>query len=162
MMKHMAWSLAIVGVLTSSSSWLQADEPDKKAARAKEDEALKKDLEKMQGKWEGRRTGPDGKEYRLLKEIKGNKETVSYLGDKDQVEISWSVDFKLERSGKARVFRYSNMKLLEGPNRGQEVKGESSYIYRVTDDYFFEVVGFLEGQEKMPIPTMNGYKRIKE
>lgn len=118
------------------------------------------DLAKVQGKWEATFPDKDGKAHRMTKEIEGNKEIVHVYGEKGEVMQVWTVDFRLEDTGKVRIFTFFNAKMLEGPNKGKEYKEKTSYLYRVEDDTIAEVWGFLKGQEKMA-PSVKVWKRIK-
>jgi hypothetical protein len=92
------------------------------AAGASDEGGLQRDAGALQGKWE--RTipatgeGPLGKATRVVKEIKGDKETVTYHDAEGKVLYSHRVDFTLSQSGPVRLFTFSNGEVLEGPNKG--------------------------------------------
>ncbi len=141
--------LAALVVLAAST---QDKKPDEKA--------LKDDLAKIQGRWS--RTGKDqtGNSYRGLKEITGNKETVTFSLDGDVKHVH-TVDFKLDRTGKVRTFTYSNMEITEGPNKGVIVEGDRTYIYAVKGNHFVEVDGLLLGAEEEE-PSIVIWDRVKD
>ena len=122
------------------------------------------DLKALQGTWERTQLipGPQGpQEGRVVKEVKGNRETVrSY--DKDGKETyAHAVEFRLERQGEVRVYTFFNREVIAGPSKGQKVPEPSSYIYRLRDDTFEEVWGFLPGQEKRELLAAK-WRRVKE
>jgi hypothetical protein len=132
---------------------------DKKDA----DDPLKKDVQSLQGKWERVVTTDAsilGKAKRAVKEIDGNKETVTWYGDKDQVIRSHRVTFKLAESGNVRTFTYSDMEILEGPGKGTKVAVSGSYVYRIAGDEFCEASGFL--QDSRAYFEFDKWKKIKD
>lgn len=109
-----------------------------------------KELEKVQGKWERTVTTADGTPIRVVKEITGNSETVTYFGPNGKVLQAHRVEFKLETSGKVKIFTYFNGIVTAGPRKGSQKKDPTSYVYRVEDDMFFEVMGILVGSKEKP------------
>jgi hypothetical protein len=106
------------------------------------------DMALVQGRWErvvkGRTEGPVA---RVVKEIRGNKETVTYFDDQGKVTRQHRVDFVLDSAGPVKIFTFSNQEILEGPDKGRKYPGTVSYVYRVRPREFAEVWGFLPGQE---------------
>lgn len=117
-------------------------------ARAADDPKPKDELARVQGNWE--RTVPEGSDLpyrRATKQIKGSKETITFYDAAGKVFHRHTVDFKLSKSGQVRVFTYSNFEVTEGPQKGATMPGSVSYIYRVTENQFREVTGFLSEDE---------------
>lgn len=126
---------------------------------AEEDKDLKEDLRKLQGKWEHTFTvkGEQGEvEIRKVKEIKDEKETVTWYLPGGKVYQVNQVDIKLEKKGKDRIFTYTNWKFLEGPNKGMELEGKGSFVYKLDGDTWTEVVETDEGKTEIQ------WKRVKE
>ena len=126
----------------------RAAEPDKKT----DDE-----LKKVQGTWERAETAKDSPYVRATKEVKGNKETVTYYDADGKVVHQHRVEFKLSKAGDVGLFTYSNFEVTEGEQKGQKMEGEFSYIYRATEDEFREAQGFLPGD--MGDPAMTVWKK---
>jgi uncharacterized protein (TIGR03067 family) len=103
------------------------------------------ELKKVQGTWERTETAPDAPYRRATKEVKGNKETVTYFDADGKVTHQHRVDFKLSKAGDVGLFTFSNFEVTEGPQKGQKMEGESTYVYRATDEEFREAQGFLPG-----------------
>jgi len=57
---------------------------------------------------------------RAVKEIKGNKETVTFYGEDNKLLRRHTVDFRLKKNGDIRVFTYFNMEVTEGMEGNQE------------------------------------------
>src|SRR5687768_12150649 len=69
--------------------------------------SLEQDLDQLQGRWERKLPGEDLNARRgaarAVKEIKGNRETVTYYDDAGKPVRITTADFKLERSGRVRL-----------------------------------------------------------
>jgi hypothetical protein len=128
--------------------------------RAEEDKDLKEDLRKLQGKWEHAFTvkGEQGREIeiRKVKEIKDEKETVTWYLPGGKVYQVNQVDIKLEKKGKDRIFTYTNWKFLEGPDKGKEIPGKGSFVYKIDGDVWTEVAETDDGKIEVQ------WKRVKE
>jgi hypothetical protein len=132
---------AILGFLGPATS---APAKDPKAT----DEAIKKDLEALQGRWERVMTTDTsllGKAKRAVREVKGDQETVTWYGDKDQVIRSHRVTFHLSESGKVRVFTWTDMEVLEGLGKGLKPPLTGSDVYRLNSGVLYEASGFVDG-----------------
>ncbi|HZN64473.1 MAG TPA: TIGR03067 domain-containing protein [Tepidisphaeraceae bacterium] len=113
------------------------------------------DLLAVQGKWEREEPpGSDAPYRRVVKEVKGNEEVVTYYRADGSVWRSHRAQFKLSRSGDVKVFTFSNVQITEGDGKGSKYQGASSYIYLATDRQFKEVSGFLPGQEAQGVLTL--------
>jgi hypothetical protein len=137
-----------------------AEEPATAAARA---EGLKADLAKLRGKWVLK---DKNERTRATKEVgDNNQETVTYFDDEGKVVNAFTVEFKLDRLGNIRVFTFSKMKVVDGPNKGKEYPGAYTYIYTTDGQTFAEAQGILIGQEGTLAqggPKLNVWKRAKE
>lgn len=123
-------------------------------ARGADDAAAKAELAGMQGRWE-REAAQDAPYRRASKEINGDKETITFYDADGKVIYQHRVDFKLSKIGELNVFTYSNLQVLDGPNKGQKSPGSASYLYRVRGDKFIEVTGLLPGEgEEEPAVTV--------
>ena len=69
-------------------------------------------------------------------------------------------EFRLETTGKVRVFTFFNKVFTAGPNKGRTDNAPQSYIYRVTGNTFVEVRGMMVGDdERLSAFT---WERVKE
>lgn len=120
------------------------------------------DLAQVQGLWE-RKTGEDVPGMlRATKEIRGNRETVTYYGEGDKLLRAHEVDFKVERREGIRIFTFTNWTATEGPDKGHKSPAPVSYIYRADENTFVEVWGFLPGQEKRSPRVMMWVKKLSQ
>src|SRR5262249_37458450 len=96
---------------------------------AADEEALKEDLAALQGNWTTTMTGSDGKARVLVKKIKGNKEVYSMFEEAELV-LRREVDFTLSRlDNQIRLFTVTRSLSLKGPEEGQVIDVNRSYIY---------------------------------
>ena len=112
---------------------------------------LEEDLKALQGTWERTQVlpgQPGPQSGRVVKEVKGNRETVTSYDGSGAETYAHTVEFRLQREGNVRVFTFFNREVIAGPAKGQKVAEPASYLYRLRGDTFEEVWGFLPGQER--------------
>ena len=156
-----ASALIVVALLASADE--QPKPPPFKASPANIDNAAeaKEDLKKVQGTWSADVRDPrTGKPLgRIVKYIKGNKEMVVQESADGKIVEAHRVDFEVNRLGAVRLFTYYNAEITEGPQKGQTMP-PYTYIYKVDEQFFTEVMGMLAGQEKQA-PSARVYKRVE-
>src|SRR2546428_1039365 len=79
------------------------------------------DLSALQGRWEQLPDEPGGTgtpRQRVIKEVKGNAETVTTYGPDGQVLQAQTARFHLSRSGPVRVYTVENPKVTAGTGGG--------------------------------------------
>lgn len=118
-----------------------------------------KELADVQGKWE-RIMKTDGVAFKVVKEHKGNETTVTILDSKGAVVVAKKSEFRLEQTGKVRIFTFFNNVVTAGPQKGQTDQEPHAYIYRITGDTFIEVNGLLIGDGDEPV--IFAWQRVKE
>ena len=125
---------------------------------------VEEDLKALQGTWERTQVlpgQPGPQEGRVVKEVRGNRETVTTYDREGKLTYGHSVEFRLERQGDVRVFTFFNREVTAGPSKGQKVPEPASYIYRLRDDTFEEVWGCLPGQEKRELLAAK-WRRVRQ
>lgn len=128
--------------------------------------AVEEDLKALQGTWErtqvlGQSATAGAREGRVVKEVKGNRETVTTYDKDGTVTYAHVVEFRLHRQGDVRVFTFFDREVTAGPTKGLKVVEPSSYIYRLHDDTLEEVWGFLPGQEKRDLLAAK-WRRVRQ
>jgi hypothetical protein len=147
----MKWLIALF-VLLLPLLVVPAPARDEKESDA--EKALKEDLRKLQGKWEYTfKEGEANAGIHKVKEIKDNKETVTWYDPDGKVLLVNEVDFKLERKGKLRIFSWSNGKVVEGELKGATFE-DGSFVYELDGDDWTEMLPV--GDAKIV------WKRVKE
>ncbi len=113
----------------------------------------------VQGKWVRHQTTANGP-IKIVKEHKAQNTIVTAYDDKGNVIYSHESEFKIEQSGKVRIFTFFNRTITAGPNVGQKIKEPVSFVYRVAENRFIEVHGVLDGDTNAP--NMIIWDRIKD
>ncbi len=103
-------------------------------------------LAAVQGTWE-RTVESDRGTFRIVKEHRGHKTTVTVMDTDGRVLEAKQSEFRLEATGSVRVFTFFNNLFTAGPNKGRREEAPNSYIYRVAGDTFVEVRGMLLGDD---------------
>ena len=101
---------------------------------------------------------------RIVKEIdsKNRCERVSRYNSEGKVTVAHQVDFTLSRSSSGvRIFTFSNMTQVKGPNEGQTSKQAHSYLYKVQGNKFIEIWGMLDADGDRPLQIIE-WTKVKE
>ena len=153
--------LALIGFPTfTPTGWCQ----EKKDSAL----SLKQDSEALQGKWERvmtTETSVLGQANRVVKEFKGDRETITWYDDKGGVIRSHRVTLKLSESGNVRVYTFSDMQLLDadGKEIGPKIHASNSTIYRLEKDKLVEAGGFIQGDAfRQSTPYFAEWKKVVE
>ena len=142
------WFLVFASLSVALPPAARAAEPEKKPGTG----SAAEDLKLIQGMWEREEPSDGQASYkRATKEIRGNKETVSYYDAKNRLIRRHNVDFTVSRMGDVKIFTYTQLEITEGPQKGTKNPGPVSYVYWANDKFFREVWGFLPGQEAPPV-----------
>ena len=152
-MRVFALVLTMAAIASSGSAVAQAP-PTSKASEA----TAAEELARVQGKWV-RTIETENGTFKAVKEHKGNKTTVTFLDPEDNVVAAKRSEFRLEKTDKVRIFTFFNNVITAGPQKGQTDESQTSYIYRITGDTFFEVNGLLIGDDSDPVAF--SWERVK-
>lgn len=138
-----------------------AVKPEVKPPATQPNNQLANDLRRIQGTWE-REVRPEEKVpyTRVVKQVEGNRERVTYYNADGSVWRAHEVDFRLERQGRVKVFTFFNHVVTDGPDKGKQTPEPKSFIYRVTNNTFDEVWGFLPEQNTRTI-SYHVHKRVR-
>ena len=120
------------------------------------------DLKALQGQWESieAQTGSPDEPARMVKEVSGNRETVTTYARDGRVLSAHVVDFRLEREGGVRVFTFSNREITAGPSKGQKFPQPTSYMYRLRGGVWDECWGFLPEHQDRDV-LIKRWTRVK-
>jgi hypothetical protein len=140
-----------VALVLAAACWTAVPAHSQDAAAAGSDAkgaSIEQDHKALQGRWERKLLGADDNarqgEARAVKEVKGNRETVTYYDDAGRAVRATTADFKLEQSGRVRLYTFSNLKVTLGADQGDDATTKPlSYIYRVDGDVYHEAHGLL-------------------
>jgi hypothetical protein len=108
-----------------------------------------RDLRALQGRWQDRDPGErhEGDEAnapaRTVKEVAGNRETLTTYAADGTVVYAHAVEFRLEQEGRVPVFTFFNREVTAGASKGQKFPEPASYMYRLRGNVWEECWGFL-------------------
>ena len=146
-------------ILPNGFASLKPDEIKEVSKSKSSEAAAATELAEVQGKWV-RTIRTDSGTFKVVKEHKGNKTTVTFMDSEGRIVQAKSSEFRLENSGKVRIFTFFNNLITAGPQKGRTNKEPHSYIYRVVGDTFVEVNGLLIDDDAAPVAFT--WKRVKE
>jgi hypothetical protein len=160
-MGHRA-STAFAVVLALMATLFARDRSSSPAPTARDDHKL------LQGRWERQMAGSlsaseTHNAAKAIKEIAGDKEKVTYQDKTGAVVYETVADFKLETSGRVKLYTFSNLKVAQGKSEESDhpQKDAISYIYRVEGDQYWEAHGLLTDSPAGSKPTVIVWKRVK-
>ena len=103
----------------------------------------------LQGTWEQRPDeGPATPRQRVVKQVRGDAETVTTYGPNGQVVHAQSARFRLSHRGGVPVYTFYDRRITAGAEQGKADASARSFVYRLRGDEFDEVWGLLPGQEQ--------------
>jgi hypothetical protein len=138
MLAALRWTMASLAVLLAALGTARADEESDK------------ELKRIEGRYERTVTNGAGTEFRVIKDVAGDRSSVATFDDEGNIVEAHESTFRLEKKGPVWVFSYFNRTVTAGPGKGHIDPATRSYIYRVHDDTFTEVWGLLEGDDSPP------------
>lgn len=103
-------------------------------------------VDPVAGAWQRSVSTPQG-DYHFLKTHVNGKTTLRVTGPDGAVVESKTSEYRVSETDSVRIFTYFNNVITAGPNAGGRAPGESSYVYRIAEDRFFEVHGMLKGDD---------------
>ena len=122
------------------------------------------DHKSLQGRWERPMAGDvDGTQgaSRVVKEVRGDHETVTYYDDAGKPVHATTADFKLQRAGRVKLYTFTNLKVTLGRDRGGPPRRPLTYIYRLDGDVYYEGHGLLADAPPDSTPGVVRWERVK-
>ena len=158
--------VSCAAVLSIAALAFGAQPAPRQAQRASEHQpatAAGDDLAQLQGKWERGKYpgGPAPDAVRVVKEINGNRETVTYYDPSGNVLAATTAEFKVQAYGPVRVYTFDALRFTDGPRTGQSERQAVSYIYRVDGDALHEAHGLLANSPAGSAPAVVTWTRSK-
>jgi YD repeat-containing protein len=125
---------------------------DPEAARQLFDlpEASAEEYAQVEGTWELVQDTSQAGTLRRVKTHRGGKTTVTAYDAEGDIVGQHSSEYKLKKSGMARIFVFFRIVPATGPSKGHEFPGPFYYSYNVQDNKFIEVYGLLAGDDRSP------------
>lgn len=123
-------------------------------------EASAEEYAQVEGTWQLAQDTQEGKYFRRVKTHHGGKTTVTAYDADGNVVGQHKSQYKLKKSGMARIFVFFKVVPATGPSKGHEFPGPFYYAYNVHDDTFLETYGLLADDNRSP--RMMFWKRVEE
>jgi len=117
-------------------------------------------LEKLQGKWSGKRTGSDGQEVTQVLEIKGGKLTFQILNADKEVRLYATGNVKAEMQGPFKVLKITDIDGGRSTNDTQPVNDDRSTVYWLSGDTLTMASNFDKERENQG-PRVEVYQRVE-
>lgn len=153
-----AWCLVGTGFSQEVVHFTRDPEAAKKLLELPE--ASAEEYAQVEGTWELVRDVVATGETRRVKTHQGGKTTLTAYGPDGAVVSEHKSDYKLKKSGMARIFVYFKVVPATGPAKGRELPGPFCYAYNVQGDSFLEVYGILAGDDRSPRTFL--WERVKK
>jgi hypothetical protein len=123
-------------------------------------EASPEEYAQVEGTWElVRDTDNAGAPRRVKTHHAGHTTLTAYDAD-GNVVFEQKSEYKLKKSGMARIFVFFKIVPATGPSKGHELPGPFYYALNVHDNTFIEVYGLLAGDDRTP--RMFLWNRVKK
>ena len=113
-------------------------------------EASEEEYTQVEGTWELLQDTNQGGQLRRVKTHHGGKTTVTAYDAEGNIVGQHNSEYKLKKSGMARIFVFFKIVPATGTSKGHELPGPFYYAYNVQDDRFIEVYGLLAGDDRSP------------
>jgi len=123
-------------------------------------EASEEEYAQVEGSWELAQDTDQAKQSRRVKTHQAGKTTVTVYDADGNIVGQHRSEYKLKKSGMARIFVYFKIVPITGPSKGHEFPGPFYYAYNVQDNRFLEVYGLLAGDDRSP--RMIFWRRVKQ
>ncbi len=118
------------------------------------------EIKRLQGRFERTFTNAAGTMFRAVKEVVGDKTTVTTYDDVGNLVEAHTSSYKVEKRGPVRVLSFFNATVTAGREKGFTDSATRSYIYRFDGEAFAEVWGILEGDDSPPRILI--WRRLKD
>ncbi len=113
-------------------------------------EASEEEYAQVEGTWELVQDTDEARAFRRVKTHQAGKTTVTAYDADGNIVGQHKSEYKLKKSGLARIFVFFKIVPATGPSKGREFPGPFYYAYNVHDNRFIEVYGVLKGDDRSP------------
>jgi hypothetical protein len=118
------------------------------------------DLEKMQGKWETKRTTDDGRKVTQTIELKKDKMIFKIIASGGDTVFMATADVKPQKAGPFNTFTISNIKAGEDENSLEPADGDRAYVYMLGYNTL-TIVSNIDEERERP-PTIDVYSKTSK
>ena len=116
------------------------------------------ELEKMQGKWETKKTSEDGQKVIQTIELKKDKMLFKIVDTSGSTVFAATADVKPQKSGAFKTFTISNIKAGQNEDSLEPAEGERAYVY-LMGYKTLTIVSNIDEERERP-PTIDVYNQV--
>jgi hypothetical protein len=116
------------------------------------------ELEKIQGKWEVKKTSDDGEKITQVLEIKKDQMLFKILNASGDTSFVAKATVKPQKAGAFNTFTISNIKVGSSEDSLDAADGERAYVYQLGYQTL-TIVSNIDEERERP-PTMDVYKKV--
>ena len=116
------------------------------------------ELEKMQGKWEVKKTSAEGDKITQVLEIKKDEMTFKILNASGDTRFVATAKVKTQKAGAFNTMTISSIKAGSDEDSQEAADGERSYVYQIGYQTL-TIVSNIDEEREQP-PTMDVYKKV--
>ena len=116
------------------------------------------ELDKLQGKWETKRTTEDGQTVTQTLELKKDKMTFKMIDSSGATAFAATATIKPQKAGGFSTFTISNIKAGRDEDSLEDADGERSYVYLFASGTL-TIVSNIDEERERP-PTLDEYKKV--
>ena len=142
------WFLPVIAVAQETAPSTRDPEAAKKLFDLPE--ASEEEYAQVEGTWELAQDTNAVEGMLRVKTHQGGKTTVTAHDADGNIVSQHNSEYKLKKSGMARIFVFFNVVPTTGPSKGRKLPGPFYYAYNVQDNTFLEVYGILAGDDRSP------------
>jgi hypothetical protein len=116
------------------------------------------ELEKIQGKWEVKKTSEDGDKITQVLEIKKDTMVFKILNASGDTTFLAKATVKPQKAGAFNTFTISNIKAGSNEDSLEAADGERAYVYQIGYQTL-TIVSNIDEERERP-PTLDVYKKV--
>lgn len=118
------------------------------------------DLDKMQGKWEVKKTGDGGEKYSQTIEMKKDKMLFKIFNSGGDVVFVATAEVKPQKTGAFKTFTITNIKAGGSEDSLEAANEDRSYVYQLGYNTL-TIVSNIDTERDQP-PALDVYKRVSK
>lgn len=116
------------------------------------------EIEKLQGKWETKKTSEDGQKITQTIELKKDKMLFKIMDSSGETVFAATALVKPQKAGAFNTFTISEIKAGNSEDALEPAEGERAYVYMVGYQTL-TIVSNIDEEREHP-PTIDAYKKV--
>lgn len=117
-------------------------------------------LDKLQGKWETKKTSDDGQKISQTVELKKDKMLFKIYDSNGSTVFAATADVKAQKAGAFNTFTITNIKAGQDEDSLEPAEGERAYVYMLGYNTL-TIVSNVDEEREQP-PTIDVYNKVSK